>query len=390
MHALNDTRQSEGPRQVFASAFATLKDLLVDQVQRSKYRTSGGAAFLNPSVDVHYHGVWPDDFLYPLLSAPELMSDAELAELLQFLTGSIVDLDRLPDRVEPDGMPILSPGTYDSPHTDRMPLHLPSAWVRLLCYCESRGISIPRKTDWWRIVRRSYEMVPFACGLVYVDPQRPCVGYGFYDGVAITGWELMCSLIHCRGLAAASRLFAGVGEARVLERWTTMAQRIRESLHRLFDPGVGGFVAGSRDCRQFSVWGNGLAYWLADEPQRAAIVEFYRANRQRIFVGGCARQIAEESGWQRMLTSSTLGEYMNGGAWPTGTGYVLPAIADRDPALACQVAGQLVETVTEHQAPEWLDSSGAPRGAKQFNASIALPMLGLKSILTRTSLIDFF
>lgn len=375
---------------IFESVYHRLHKLLVTQAQRAKYSTSSGAVFINPSVDTHYHGIWPDDSLYPLLLVPDLMIEDELDSMLAFLTDSVVDLPYLPDRVEPDGTPILSPGMYDSPHTDRMPLHLPAAWVRLLQHCESRGVSIRRKGDWWRLVRRSYDRVPFSCGLVYVDPQRPCVGYGFHDGVAITGCELMCSLIHYRGLERAAKLFAEVGDRDVLKYWTEMSGRIHKNLPRLFDPAIGGLVAGSRDCRQFSVWANGLAYELMDESRRTAIVEFLLAHRQHIFVRGCTRQIAEPAGWQRMLTPSTLGEYMNGGAWPTGTGYVLPAIAAADPRLATEILLDLVETVESFGSPEWLDGRGAARGARHFNASIALPMLGLKSILSGTPLIDFF
>jgi hypothetical protein len=341
-------------------------------------------------VDKHYLGVWPDDVLYPLITVPGLMTNEELSRLLEFLTDSVIGLDRLPDRVEPDGLPILAPGTYAAPHTSRMPLHVPAAWVRLLDYCELRGVAIPRKREWGRAAQRGYDLVPFSCGLVYIDPQFPCVGFGFHDGIAITGFELMCSLMHYRGLRRACRLFGDVAEPEVIERWSTMSHRIRANLPRLFDPAIGGFVAGSRDCRQFSVWGNGLAYGLADDGQQQAMMDFYRKNRDRVFLHGCARQIAEASGWQRLLTKNTLGEYMNGGAWATGTGYVLPAIARRDPAFAAELVTQFVEIVTSTRAAEWLDSTGAARGAKQFNASLALPLIGLKSILSGVPLIDFF
>jgi hypothetical protein len=287
-------------------------------------------------------------------------------------------------------MPILSPGMYDSPHTNRMPLHLPAAWVRLLDYCHLRGVEIPRKQEWSRVILRSYDQVSFACGLVYIDPQFPCVGYAYYDGVAITGWDLMTSLIHYRGFQRAAGLLKEVVEPEMIIRFQTQAQQIAANLHRLYDAKIGGFVSGSRDCHQFSVWGNGLAYWLADENTRQSIVDSYRKNRDRIFVRGCTRQIIEETGWQRILTSSTLGEYMNGGAWPTGTGYVLPAIADRDPEFAADIVTELVETVTTHRAPEWVNAKGSPFGAKQFNASIAVPLMGLKSILEGIPMINFF
>lgn len=41
--------------------------------------------------------------------------------------------------------------------------------------------------------------MPVSCSLAYVDPQIPCVGFGSFDTVAITGFELMSSLVLHRG-----------------------------------------------------------------------------------------------------------------------------------------------------------------------------------------------
>jgi hypothetical protein len=370
------------------AASKLLADYLTELAAGAKRRVGNGPTLLMPCVTSAYSGVWPDDSLYPLIALPSLANKDELAGVLSFLSDSILDLPHVPDRVEPDGLPILSPGHSNMPPmTDRMPLHLPAAWVRLLDYYQGFGVQIPRKDDWARLIARSIERVPFANGLAYADPQHPPIGFGFQDSLRISGWELMSSLALYRGLQRAAVLFDGAIESSILHRWAAMAKNIRANLYRLYDPKIAGYCGGSRQGHQFSVWGNGLIFPLAEDSEKRSIVGFYRDNRAKIFLRGCTRQIAESGGWEGNVNG---GQYQNGGFWATGTGYVLPVLAQQDPALCVELLGDLTANLSKIDFAEWLDAAGKPNGAMKFLGSVALPLIGLNSILQNKPLIEYF
>ena len=246
----------------FSELLETLRKYLFDFFEQSKVIFDGNLLLHSPCVSETYRGIWPDDFLYPLMVNPGFYDREMLNRIAGFLTRSIVDLDRFPDRVEADGMPVMQPGPLSGPHAIEMPLHLPGAWIRLIDHLEKWGATIPRKDDWARVFRRSIDQVPFSCGLAYIDPQHPRVGFGFHDPEAITGFELMSSLVLHFGLKRAARFFKGHIDDTEINRWNRLGLDIAGNLHRLYDPDQGAFLAGSKDCRQVNVWANGLAYWM--------------------------------------------------------------------------------------------------------------------------------
>lgn len=340
-----------------------------------------------PQAGGGYSGVWPDDSLYPLMALPSLANKEELQGTIRFLSDSTLELEYVPDRVEPDGLPILSPGPSDeSPMTHRMPLHLPAAWVRLLDYYQQFGVEIPQKKAWAKLIERSLNCVPFANGLAYADPQKPPIGYGYHDTIKITGWELASSLVLMRGLERAVALFEADIAAEVHEHWAHLAKGIRANLHRLYDAKIGGYVGGSRIGCQFSVWANGLVYSLAAPEAKTRIVQFYRDHQAAIFLLGCTRQIAEP-GWAGNGPGDS---YQNGGFWATGTGYVLPALAEHDPTFAVQLVEELVQNLPRIDFAEWIGADGKPAGAQRFLGSVSLPLLGLRSVLEKRPLLDYF
>jgi hypothetical protein len=187
----------------------------------------------------------------------------------------------------------------------------------------------------------------------------------------------------------AARLFDGYVDSDVTDHWMRLAKAIPENLYRLFDKEQGAFLAGSKDCRQINVWGNGLAYWMVEAAKQKSIVEWYRVHRNEIFLNGFTRQIADKEGWQRQLVNVPLGSYTNGGFWSIGTGWVLPAIADQDPEFAAEIAKELVANLQKSGFPEWIDAKGAG-GATGFLAGIAGPMMGLSAIVEQRPFSEFF
>jgi len=371
----------------FKAVYDRLAGYLTGLFEGAKVDVGNGVKLLMPQADKGYSGFWPDDGLYPLIALPSLADKDELQAAIEFISDSMLELEYVADRIEPDGLPILSPGPSNlQPLTDRMPLHLPAAWVRVLDYYEGFGVRIPQKDAWAKSIERSFKQVPFANGLVYGDPQRPPIGWGFYDTIKIAGWELMTSIVVMRGLERASWLFEPESPAEVRQHWLLLAKGVRLNLHRLYNPEIGGYMEGSRIGRQFGVWSNGLAYFLAPEGVKRNIVNFYRRNKDAIFLRGCTRQIAEP-GWEGNGPGDS---YQNGGFWATGTGFVLPAIADQDPDFAVELIEELAENLPAIDFAEWIGRDGQPAGAQKYLSSVSVPMIGLRSILEGRPLLDYF
>ena len=377
-------------KQQFKMLLEILRKQLVESFEKSKVVFDNNLLLHSPCIGETYRGIWPDDFLYPLMVQPGLYDREKLNQIAGFLTNSIVDLECFPDRVEADGMPVMQPGALSHPHARAMPVHLPAAWVRLIDNLEKMGATIPGKEDWAGVFKRSIDTISFSCGLVYVDPQDPRVGFGFHDPEAITGFELMSSLVLHFGLKRAARLFKGHIDESEINKWTRLSDGISNNLYRLFDKEQGAFFAGSKDCRQVNVWANGLAYWMVKPDIQKTIGEWYYKNRKAIFLKGFTRQIAEPEGWQRHFFPSKVGSYTNGGFWSVGSGWILPVIAAQNPDFALQIAEELVENLVKYEFREYISADGTGGGAVGFLAAIAVPMMGLIAIVENRPFGEFF
>ena len=257
--------------------------------------------------------------------------------------------------------------------------------AEMLRWCAEAGIEIPRRRDWARLIERSFARVHFSFGLVWNDPQRRTVAFGFYDSIRQSGLVLMASLVIKRGLERAAALFENDLPAETIADWKNKAGRIGENLHRLFDEGAGGFVGATKVGRGFDVWGNGLAWPLATAAQRKVIAASFVQHRDAIFAFGCTRQTPYPEGWPGTQSKS----YQNRGFWATGTGFVLPALAEADPDFALRLVQDLVENIDTFKRHEFIDATGKPGGPEDFLGSLSMPLMGLRAILSGRPLLDY-
>jgi hypothetical protein len=194
----------------------------------------------------------------------------------------------------------------------------------------------------------------------------------------------MTSLVIKRGLERAAALFENDLPAATIADWKTKAQRIGENVHRLFDAKVGGFVGSTKAGRGFDVWGNGLAWPLATPEQRKVIAATLEKHRADIFALGCTRQTPYPDGWPGTQVKG----YQNQGFWATGTGFVLPALAEADPDFALRHTQDLVDNMEKIKRHEFIDAAGKPGGPAEFLASLSMPLMGLRAILNGRPLLD--
>jgi hypothetical protein len=269
--------------------------------------------------------------------------------------------------------------------SEEMTIHLPAAWTRLLSHATAAGIEIPRRKDWAKLLERSFARVHFSFGLVWNDPQRRTVAFGFYDSIKQTGLVLMTSLVMKRGLERAADLFEKDLPAATIADWRRKAKGIGENLHRLFDTEIGGFVGATKVGRGFDVWGNGLVWPLASAQQQNVIAESFRKHRAAIFALGCTRQTPYPEGWP----GTTAKGYQNQGFWATGTGFVLPALAEADPEFALQLGRELVDNLDKFKRHEFIAADGKPGGPEDFLGSLSMPLMGVRSILEGKPLLEY-
>lgn len=348
-----------------------------------------GKKLLRPCVSPYYNGIWHDDFTWPHQASDQLARSPVLGDTLAWLTGPMLAQPVVADRVEFDGVAVMSPGPRGKPMSEAMTLHLPSAWTRLLSHAEQNGVTIPRKKEWARLIAASYERVPRApeSALVHTAPGRRVVAFGFQDSICFTGEILTTSLVTKRGLERAADLFARDLPAETTAAWRQRAAAIGQDLPRLFDAQLGGFVGATGDGRAFDMWGNGLAWPYATPEQKAIIAKTVKANAATLFNRGCTRQLPGTGGWPG--TKAAIG-YQNGGHWAAGTGFVLPMLVDIDPDLALRVARDLVNDIDGYRGAEWIDTDGKPHGPADFLASYAMATLGLRAVVEGKPVLDYF
>lgn len=63
-----------------------------------------------------YQGIWPDDFIYPLIIDPSFLDPEVRRAVIEYITDCCIDLERVPDRVEGRGLVVMQPGAIHAPH----------------------------------------------------------------------------------------------------------------------------------------------------------------------------------------------------------------------------------------------------------------------------------
>jgi len=373
---------------ILEECYSTLKGYLKTCIEKTKIQTEKVLAF-KPS-DGLYDSIWPDDFAFPTMVSPESLSKEDYQRIADFISVSCQGLVVVPDRVRFDGMPIMSPGPFGEPISYRMPAHLPSAWVRLLIHLEKQGVTLKNRDFWAKLIERSFENVDFKDGLVYINPEKPYVGFAYHDCIAISGYDFFSSIVTMKGLRRAATFFQNDLPLATREKWLSMSSKIKSNLTRLLDPKKKAFLAGSDSCRQVNIWANGLYYGDANCEEKQGIRDYLIKHMNQIIHQGCTRQIAESSGWEKQLLEMPINSYMNGGYWPTGTGYIFQAIYETDHELGKQLLRDLITALPKYEYPEWISPNGIVSNERYFHMAIAIPMLAIRSVIDGGSLFDYF
>jgi hypothetical protein len=181
-------------------------------------------------------------------------------------------------------------------------------------------------------------------GLIQNDPQRPHSPYGFTDTVGKTGELFLESVLYWTACKRMSFWHKEIGQRAKAKDYRQRAVAIEKAIGVLWDDATGMFLAATVDCRQVDIWGNAYALYVGFPlgPKRARVQQFLAANYDRFVWRGQVRHLLNGEYWQRLLTPVERERYQNGAYWATASGWVMLALAERDPQRAHRMFADLV------------------------------------------------
>ncbi len=312
-----------------------------------------GTTLFTPDGKGNYRALWTRDFAYMVENAGDLIPAPQVEAAIDYLIKGVRRDGAAPDRVRPDGVPVYVAGGEDhplgKPNLDN------AAFLVIAADAHLRRIPpasrLARVRAWSEPLRRAMDYVPRSVeGLVFNDPQEPHSPYGFTDTVGKTGELFFESLLYWHAGRRLADWLNRYGDARGAAELSRRAGLIETGLVRLWDDQAGAFLAASQDCRQIDVWGNAYAVWIDFPlgPNRERVLDFLADNRARFVWKGQVRHLLKGEHWQRLLTPVQPERYQNGAYWATASGWMMWALAQRDPAAARQVWKELLTDFREH------------------------------------------
>lgn len=137
------------------------------------------------------------DFAYMVMGGGAVMDPVETKKSVRYtFAGQRAD-GCMPDRVQINGLSVMSPGAAGSGFADHAIDNAPFAVLLLAAASTAWGPDKPLFCSLEPSAKRALAFVNrSANGLVYNDPVRPNCTYGFTDTVAKTGNLLFCSLLY--------------------------------------------------------------------------------------------------------------------------------------------------------------------------------------------------
>eukprot|EP00041_Stephanoeca_diplocostata_P023209 m.565514 g.565514 ORF g.565514 m.565514 type:complete len:555 (+) comp22245_c0_seq1:229-1893(+) len=367
-----------------------------------------------PDASHSYGAQWTRDFAYTVLGgAPDLMDEHEVKQSVRYtFRGQRASDGCMPDRVQIDGMSVMSPGGM-MPNNGRNPQHDhawdngPFAAILLAATANAwpettrkeRGLQRPSLfCELEPSARRALDFVNRSSEnhLVYNDINHPNCTYGFTDTVAKTGNLLFTSLLYIdasRQLAGLAALY-GCGNA---TQYGTEAARMAAAIDDvMYDSASKLWVAATHDNRLPDVWGSAylVALGLSTPSRRQAAMDAIATNADTYLAHGQLRHLPYPTFWTRCTWSPdeesipsgcpAEGTYQNGAFWATPLSYLTKAmIATNNTPFARQVLEACVADFKANGIYEDVDY-GRPavsKGVLNYTASATNVLYAVKELL---------
>ncbi|MFO0889050.1 MAG: hypothetical protein U0790_07865 [Isosphaeraceae bacterium] len=312
-----------------------------------RVRARDGTTLYTPDGRGNYRALWTRDFAYMVENAGDLIPTDDVEACLRYLLRGQRDDGAIPDRVDPEGLPIYVAGSPEHP-LGRANLDNPGFLVIAVDeYLKRlpRGRAERLFREWSASLDRAMDWVPRSQrGLVFNDPADPHSPYGFTDTVGKTGELFFESLLDWTACGRLAAWHDHAGKADRAEAYRARRRKIERNLEVLWDEPRGAFLAATHDCRQIDVWGNAYAIDLGIPlpGRRDRVLRFLVDRRDQFLWRGQVRHLLKGETWQRQLAPVPPGRYQNGAYWATASGWVINALSCIDPQLARRVFRELI------------------------------------------------
>ena len=422
-----------------AADLAFLRELARDVAAAARVappRSEVGFPLLTPAGRGGYPAFWVRDFSMAVDGGvvPRDELAAHLAVIARAQNGAserrlahglVVPPFAIPDHVALDGGAVFYPGTYatgddqgDGAYGTLPPADGPYEFIHLahaLWRADGRADALRAPTAGLPLLERlerafAVPLVDEASGAVVTSLERRAVGFGFCDGIVLTGELLFATLLRERAALELAELVEAAhgGEAAArAAALRSIAATIRARVAATFADDAGGsgwLIAATGIGRQPDVWGTlfalkrGVLAGPARERALAAVVD--AVQRGTIALEAAVRHVPldrdarADSAWGR-TAGVAHGSYQNGAFWHVATGWLVAALAEREPELAARLFDDFVAHLRRHDfrrgpdegAPWECFGRDGPRGRLAQNgayvASITLPLAAFEELAQR-------
>jgi len=327
--------------------FSWLKNEVKRQIEGCKRIAFDGTVLYTPDGKGHYDALWTRDFSYMVKNAGDMMPLNEIENAMRYLfRGQRAD-GAMPDRVQIDGLPVYYPGGVSNPIGD--PPGPATDNPQFMVKLTKDYIDLSGKIDFFKefesqLARGLDSITLDENGLVYIDPNKPHSPYGFTDCIAKTGSLFFSSMLYWEACREISELYMQIGSEDKCSKYLERAERIEENIDVLWCDEKDLYYAARIDCRQLDIWGNAYAIYIGFPCRgREKIIDFLSKNAHRYLWRGQVRHLLKGQYWERLLKPVSPETYQNGAYWGTASGWIIYAIAQRNPDLASQIFIDLVE-----------------------------------------------
>lgn len=332
-----------------------------------------------------YNALWTRDHAYVVWHYPSLLTAQERRDFVTYTlsrrtTGAEADpdggtlpADWIADRIDASGTAAYkNAGASELPFMDGIMFVILALWAD---WTETGSTATYTANQ--AAIEACLAVIPTsASGCVWSDPANPSVDYGFTDTVKKTGDVAY-------GTALLAWAYKMLGEISGGSSYDAARASAEAGLATLRQPD--GWYAGSsgNNASVDDVWATaliaaeGLAPYADCVASGQAIADAYNAGTISQF--GLVRHLIEGQFWTG--TSTTQGQYQNGGYWLTPLWDCVRAVKLVDPDLALTWAAEAMTQLNDERTAEgtwlnvpyeWHNNDIPSAGAKGYSASAAL------------------
>ncbi|MFV0397428.1 MAG: hypothetical protein ACK5JU_05380, partial [Bacteroidales bacterium] len=190
-------------------------------------QSNSGINLYTPDGKGNYKALWTRDFSYMVRYTGQYIPDSDLKACIEYLIQGQRADGSMPDRVQPDGIPVYAGGGIHSPLGEPNLDNGPFMVLLVEDYLKRlpSDAAIKQFETWSDALEKGLDYLPKSKnGLLYNSPEKPHSPYGFTDTVGKTGYLFMESLLYWQACKAMETLYNKVGNIEKRDKFVQQSQ----------------------------------------------------------------------------------------------------------------------------------------------------------------------